>query len=111
MRILVSLCCLLAACAPEAPPPTEADAVRVTKAPTEICYGIALKGRNDGTAALGTDGAGTTSVDFQGNGWTTVPAGECGKYGASDEAPYALPGGRKGSTTPLTRDIPKRIGG
>jgi uncharacterized membrane protein len=43
----------------------------------EKCYGVALAGENDCAAGPGTTCAGTSSVDYQGNAWTLVPAGTC----------------------------------
>jgi len=72
----------------------------------EKCYGIALAGQNDCAAGPGTTCAGTSSVDYQGNSWKLVPAGDCTKYGTVEEATYELPGDRKGSLEPLDRDLP-----
>ncbi|MDX2275545.1 MAG: DUF2282 domain-containing protein [Hyphomonadaceae bacterium] len=41
------------------------------------CYGIALAGENDCRAGAGTTCAGTSTINFQGNAWTYVPAGTC----------------------------------
>lgn len=41
------------------------------------CYGVSLAGENDCAAGPGTTCAGTSTVDYQGNAWTLVPAGEC----------------------------------
>lgn len=62
------------------------------------CYGISLKGKNDCAAGEGTTCAGTSTVDYQGNAWTYVPKGTCENM--------ELPGDRKGSLTPLDRDVP-----
>jgi uncharacterized membrane protein len=64
----------------------------------EKCYGVALKGQNDCAAGKGTTCAGTSTVDYQGNAWKLVPKGTC--------TTMQLPAGRKGSLTPLTRDVP-----
>ncbi len=73
----------------------------------EKCYGISLAGQNDCAAGPGTTCAGTSTVDYQGNAWTLVPAGECAKYGVEEsEAKYELPGDRKGSLEALERDLP-----
>lgn len=64
----------------------------------EKCYGVSLAGKNDCKAGAGTTCAGTSKVDYQGNSWKLVPAGTCAKM--------ELPGGRMGSLTPLTRDVP-----
>lgn len=73
----------------------------------EKCYGIALAGENDCAAGSGTTCAGTSTVDYQGNAWKMVPAGECEKYGVADQAKYELPGDRQGSLEPLERDLPE----
>jgi uncharacterized membrane protein len=65
----------------------------------EKCYGVAAKGKNDCAAGPGTTCAGTSTVDYQGNAWKLVPKGTCTTMEA--------PGGRKGSLSPLSRDVPK----
>lgn len=73
----------------------------------EKCYGISLAGQNDCAAGPGTTCAGTSTVDYQGNAWKLVPAGDCVKYGVEEStAEYELPGDRKGSLEPLERDLP-----
>jgi len=62
------------------------------------CYGVSKAGKNDCKAGKGTTCAGTSKVDYQGNAWTLVPKGTC--------TTMKLPGGRKGSLTPLKRDLP-----
>ena len=64
----------------------------------EKCYGVALAGENDCAAGPGTTCAGTSTVDYQGNAWTLVPAGTC--------ADMELPGDRMGSLEELDRDLP-----
>ncbi len=64
----------------------------------EKCYGVALAGKNDCKAGAGTTCAGTSKVDYQGNSFKAVEKGTC--------LTMSLPGGRKGSLTALTRDIP-----
>jgi uncharacterized membrane protein len=49
------------------------------------CYGVALKGKND-CAAGANSCAGTSTVDYQGDAWTYVPAGSCEKT-ASPRSP------------------------
>jgi len=74
----------------------------------EKCYGISLAGENDCAAGPGTTCAGTSKVDYQGNAWKLVPAGECEKYGVEESmAKYELPGEREGSLEPLDRDLPE----
>ena len=48
-------------------------------AQTEKCFGVALRGKNECKAGAGTTCAGTSSVDYQGNAWSMVPAGTCEK--------------------------------
>jgi uncharacterized membrane protein len=73
----------------------------------EKCYGIALSGQNDCAAGPGTTCAGTSKVDYQGNSWKLVPAGDCIKYGVEESmADFELPGDRKGSLEALQRDLP-----
>tara|TARA_R110002074_G_C12552884_1_gene666783 strand:- start:5202 stop:5489 length:288 start_codon:yes stop_codon:yes gene_type:complete len=43
----------------------------------EKCYGVALAGKNDCKAGAGTTCAGTSTIDYQGNAWSLVPAGTC----------------------------------
>lgn len=69
-----------------------------TAASKEKCYGVALAGKNDCKAGAGTTCAGTSKVDFQGNSFKLVETGTC--------VTMELDGGRKGSLTELTRDIP-----
>lgn len=64
----------------------------------EKCYGVALAGQNDCAAGPGTTCAGTSTVDYQGNAWSLVPAGTC--------AEIELPGERMGSLEELDRDLP-----
>ncbi len=68
----------------------------------EKCFGIALAGKNDCAAGAGTTCAGTSTVDYQGNAWTLVPAGAC--EGVAWEK--ILPEGRDGSLEALERDVP-----
>ncbi|MEZ5935450.1 MAG: DUF2282 domain-containing protein [Alphaproteobacteria bacterium] len=73
----------------------------------EKCYGISLAGQNDCAAGPGTTCAGTSTIDYQGNAWSLVPAGDCAKYGVEEEtAEYELPGERTGSLEALDRDLP-----
>ncbi|MEM6422875.1 MAG: DUF2282 domain-containing protein, partial [Pseudomonadota bacterium] len=74
----------------------------------EKCYGISLAGKNDCAAGPGTTCAGTSTVDYQGNAWTLVPAGDCLKFGVDEQtAEFELPGDRQGSLEPLERDLPQ----
>lgn len=73
----------------------------------EKCYGISLAGQNDCAAGPGTTCAGTSIVDYQGNAWTLVPAGDCAKYGVEETiAQFELPEERTGSLEALERDLP-----
>jgi len=73
----------------------------------EKCYGISLAGQNDCAAGPGTTCAGTSTVDYQGNAWTLVPAGDCAKYGVDETiAQFELPEDRIGSLEALDRDLP-----
>lgn len=73
----------------------------------EKCYGVSLAGKNDCAAGPGTTCAGTSTVDWQGDAWTLVPAGDCLKYGVEEQnAAFDLPGDRQGSLEPLDRDLP-----
>jgi len=81
-----------------ASPLTEAEGKAAMDAGKEKCYGVSLAGMNDCAAGPGTTCQGTSTVDFQGNAWAFVPGGTCGSI--------MVPGGRSGSTEPLTRDVP-----
>jgi len=69
----------------------------------EKCFGISLAGQNDCAAGPGTTCAGTSTVDYQGNAWTLVPAGTC----TTVELPAMADGSaRMGSLEELDRDLP-----
>ncbi|MEM8553619.1 MAG: DUF2282 domain-containing protein [Pseudomonadota bacterium] len=69
----------------------------------EKCFGISLAGENDCAAGPGTTCAGTSTVDYQGNAWTLVPAGTC----TDIELPAMADGtAREGSLSELSRDLP-----
>jgi uncharacterized membrane protein len=69
----------------------------------EKCYGVSLAGENDCAAGPGTTCAGTSTIDYQGNAWTLVPAGTCGDI----ELPAMADGTeRMGSLEALERDLP-----
>jgi uncharacterized membrane protein len=71
----------------------------------EKCYGVAKAGENGCAAGPGTTCAGTSSVDWQGNAWTLVPAGTCEDM--TIEASMTEDGmKRMGSLEPLERDLP-----
>ena len=67
------------------------------KGSKEKCYGVSLAGENDCAAGPGTSCAGTSTVDFQGDAWTLVPAGAC--------AHIQTPEG-DGSLSALKRNLP-----
>ncbi len=76
----------------------------------EKCFGVALAGENDCAAGPGTTCAGTSTVDYQGNAWSLVPAGTC--------ETMALPDGRMGALAAsleaegymgLARDLPEGV--
>ncbi len=67
------------------------------------CFGVSLAGENDCAAGPGTTCAGTSTVDYQGNAWTLVPAGTC----ETMELPTMADGTeRMGSLEALERDLP-----
>ena len=67
------------------------------------CYGVALAGANDCKAGAGTTCAGTSTVDYQGNAFSLVPAGTC----ETIELPASMDGtARMGSPEELMRDLP-----
>ena len=68
------------------------------------CYGVSLAGQNDCKAGPGTSCAGSSTVDYQGNAWTLVPAGTC----ETMELPAMADGTpRMGSLAELDRDLPQ----
>jgi uncharacterized membrane protein len=80
---------------------TAAIAVVSTSTPAyaakkEKCYGVSVKGGNDCAAGAGTTCAGTSTKNYQGDAWKYVAKGSC--------VSMQLPGGRKGSLSPLKRD-------
>ena len=69
----------------------------------EKCFGVSLAGKNDCAAGPGTSCAGSSTIDYQGNAWTLVPAGTC----AAIELPAMADGtARMGSLEELPRDLP-----
>ena len=69
----------------------------------EKCFGVSLAGQNDCAAGPGTTCSGTSTVDWQGNAWTLVPAGTCTEI----ELPEMADGtARMGSLEELDRDLP-----
>ncbi|MEY1556178.1 DUF2282 domain-containing protein [Yoonia sp. R2331] len=78
-------------------------ATNATAQENEKCYGVSLAGENDCAAGPGTTCAGTSTVDYQGNAWTLVPAGTC----ADMELPAQADGSaRMGSLEAQDRDLP-----
>ena len=74
----------------------------------EKCFGIAKAGENDCQAGPGTTCAGTSTVDYQGNAWTLVPAGTCEE--TVIEASMTMDGmERMGSLEALDRDLPEIV--
>ena len=69
----------------------------------EKCFGISLAGENDCAAGPGTTCAGSSTVDYQGNAWTLVPAGTCETTSITDAADGVE---RMGSLEELDRDLP-----
>ena len=70
----------------------------------ERCFGVSPAGQNDCAAGPGTTCAGTSTVDYQGNAWTMVPAGTC----ETMELPAQADGTpRMGSLEELDRDLPR----
>ena len=69
----------------------------------EKCFGVSLAGENDCAAGPGTSCAGTSTVDYQGNAWTLVPAGTCEEITITDASDGME---RMGSLEALERDIP-----
>ena len=78
-------------------------ATTATAQDNEKCFVVSLAGENDCAAGPGTTCAGSSTVDYQGNAWTLVPAGTCGDIAV----PAAADGmERMGSLEELARDIP-----
>ena len=80
-----------------------AFAVPAVAAENEKCFGVSVAGENDCAAGPGTSCAGTSTVDYQGNAWTLVPAGTCMEIELPDQADGTP---RKGSLEELMRDLP-----
>lgn len=57
-----------------AAPASAADAPAMEK-----CFGVALKAKNDCHGGPGSSCAGTSTKDYQGNAWKSVPKGSCEK--------------------------------
>jgi len=67
----------------------------------EKCFGVSLAGENECAAGPGTTCDGTSTIDYQGNAWTLVPAGTC------EVTTITTADGRGiiGSLNALTRDL------
>jgi len=72
----------------------------------EKCYGVSKAGENDCAAGPGTTCAGTSSVDYQGNAWSLVPAGSC-ETTVIDASMTMDATERMGSLEALDRDLPE----
>jgi uncharacterized membrane protein len=73
---------------------TTATVTHAADAPKqEKCFGVSLAGKNDCKAGAGTSCAGTSTVNYQGNAWKSVPAGTCIAMGGSltERAGHAAP--------------------
>lgn len=68
------------------------------------CYGVSEAGANGCAAGPGTTCAGTSTIDFQGNAWVLVPAGQCDEIVIDDAEDGRV---RVGSLDPLARDLPR----
>ena len=49
------------------------------------CYGVALAAQNDCVAGPGTSCAGTSTLDYQSNKWSYLPANDCTSIGGKRE--------------------------
>ena len=78
------------------------DVAVAGQAGKDKCYGISLAGENDCAAGPGTTCAGTSTVDYQGNAWTLVPAGTCESITLTTEDGRQV----SGSLEELSRDLP-----
>lgn len=67
--------------------------------PREKCFGVALAGQNEG---IGTGGdTGSSTVDYQGDAWVSVPRGTCQTMTLPEQADGTP---RRGAIRPLDRD-------
>ncbi len=80
-----------------------ANAVLAEGSAKEKCYGVAMAGENDCAAGPGTTCAGTSTIDYQGNAFKLVPAGDCEKIAINDMGDGV---DRMGSLEPIDRDLP-----
>jgi len=58
-------------------PLTKEEGAAALAAHKEKCYGVALAGKNDCKAGVGTTCAGTSKIDYQGDAWKLVKGGTC----------------------------------
>jgi uncharacterized membrane protein len=72
--LAASIAFALAAQAAAAPPAAGSGTGTMEK-----CYGVALAGKNDCKAGVGTSCAGTSHANYQGDAWKLVKAGTCTK--------------------------------
>ncbi len=72
----------------------------------EKCFGVAKAGENDCAAGPGTTCAGTSTIDYQGNAWSLVPAGTC-ETTTIEASMTADDMERMGSLEALERDLPE----
>lgn len=70
----------------------------------EKCYGVSPAGQNGCAAGPGTSCQGTSTIDYQGNAWVKLPAGQCEQIsftGADGKE-------RSGSLEAIARDLPRK---
>ncbi len=73
-------------------------------ADNEKCYGVSLAQENGCAAGPGTTCAASSLIDYQGNAWSLVPAGQCESIVITDAEDGKE---RQGSLEPLARDLPR----
>ena len=98
LLVATALATVLAACSDSNAPQSSDTAANDADAEQEKCFGVAKAGENDCAAGPGTSCAGTSTIDYQGNAWTLVPAGTC--------TDMVVPDNRQGSLEALDRDNP-----
>lgn len=86
----------LALAASVAPAPAQHSGLREGQ---ERCYGVALRGENDGIGKKPSAGGATR--DYQGDAWVWVEQGECTILPLPDQADGTP---RRGAPVPLERD-------
>lgn len=76
----------------------------------EKCYGASLAGENGCAAGPGTSCAGTSTIDYQGNAWTLVPAGTCESMELPDgRMAYTEATLEAGGYNGINRDLPEGL--